>query len=109
MLKNHRFKTDQTLLLFRIRFSDDKKVIDVDFARLANLRVNYESEKGIGPLHTLTCDEAKEICSSLVPLMRPVIEEDIRWIREILGDHNKDRGDDIISEWESGKNKFYHC
>ena len=84
-----------------MRLGKDGKIRDLDFNRYANLPINYESEKSVGKLHTLTVEEAKDIMQFTMPVMRPILQDEQRWLRNQHVDPSEGRR--LIANWESGK------
>ena len=76
-----------------------QQIQEVDFARYDNVPSNYETEKSVNPMYILTVDEAAEVMSYTLPVMRPILEEEIEWLKQHM--HGKDG--DIVCNWESGK------
>jgi len=84
------------------------KVQAVDFKRLKNRPVNYESEKGVTTMTNVTCDEAKYVMPFIVPALRPVLQEEIRWL-SIHTSEEECRGVELLCNHESGKYQKVYC
>lgn len=96
------------LFISRFHYTKDKKLKKVDFIRVDNQPVNYDSEKGFGMQTTLKVEEAKDMLEYTVPVMMPMLQEELEWMAEKLPGEKGHKqtpyeGKDVICNLEKGK------
>ena len=73
----------------------------VNFSRYSNRPLNYEFGYHLSDFHTLSCDEARLILSFTFPVMRPLLQTDIDFLKRCAVDRSTSR--QVICNWHAGE------